>query len=98
MGHYTTPMYSYAGYGYDGLSFVGNIAHLVITVLLWVFVIAMIYRLLGWVLDLVSSRQPIAIYKSSMATGATRILYERYARGDITREELQQMKRDMTGI
>ncbi|XER02570.1 hypothetical protein SMWOGL2_30850 [Sporomusa malonica] len=32
MGHYTTPMYSYAGYGYDGLSIVGSIAHLVITV------------------------------------------------------------------
>nr|WP_284708268.1 SHOCT domain-containing protein [Sporomusa sphaeroides] len=57
----------------------------------------MIYRLLSWILDLVSTWQPITVYKSSTGTGATRIIYERYARGDITREEFQQMKRDMTG-
>lgn len=77
------------GYGMNG-GWLGMGIGMIGTVLIWVLIIVGIVALVRW---LTGSR---AASEAPAAKTALDILKERYARGEIEREEFEQKKRDLS--
>lgn len=77
------------GYGWDG-GWLGMGIGMIGTLLFWVLIVVGIVVLVKW---LVGSQAPGG---APPAKSALDILKERYARGEIQREEFEQKKRDLS--
>jgi len=64
----------------------------ILTLVLWILVIVGIVLLVAWLLR---RRPATARGPDTGSTNALDLLRERYARGEITREEYEQMRRDL---
>lgn len=81
---------NYGGYGWDGMMGGMGIG-LISMVLFWVLIIVGIVVLVKWL-----AGGPVAPGQPPTRT-ALDILRERYARGEVEREEFEQKKRDLGG-
>jgi putative membrane protein len=79
--------------GYYG-GFSGGILMHIIMLLLWVLLIAGIVLLVRWVWDTAGGRKRDAVGHEQQPN-ALDILKQRYAKGEISREEFQAMKQDL---
>jgi putative membrane protein len=81
------------GYGYGGSGWFGS----VFMVFIWILIIAAIIALIKWLLG--TSRNKHETYShapiSSSSGRALDILKERYAKGEISKEQYETMKRDI---
>ncbi|MCL5959189.1 MAG: SHOCT domain-containing protein [Chloroflexi bacterium] len=66
----------------------------IVMLLFWVLVIAGVVSLVVW---LFQQGRPSEVGPTTPRTRALDILRERYARGEITRDEFEQMRRDLEG-
>jgi putative membrane protein len=85
----------YGGYGgYYGphMMFGGGWWGWIMMVLFWVLIVAGVVALAKW---LFASSRPVGGGRSSSGPDALGILKERYAKGEITRDEFEQMKKDI---
>lgn len=81
-------MCPWIGYGHGGIGYWGGIGGMLMMVLFWGLIIAggiILFRRL-W---------PNATQQPSPVNSALEILKQRYAKGEITREEFEQMKIDL---
>ncbi|MBI4290496.1 MAG: SHOCT domain-containing protein [Betaproteobacteria bacterium] len=78
------------GYGWDG-GWMGMGLGMIGTLLFWILIIAGIVALAKW---LAGTRGPAG---TAPAKTALDILKERYARGEIEREEFERKKHDLSG-
>ena len=65
---------------------------MVFMIILWVLVIVGLVFLIKWVIQTTKGEKTIV---GASSTRATDILKERYARGEINKEEFEKMKRDL---
>ncbi|MCL5959475.1 MAG: SHOCT domain-containing protein, partial [Chloroflexi bacterium] len=82
-------MMGWGGYGFG----IWGIIMGIVMLLFWVLIIGGIVLLVVW---LVRQGQPAAAGPAG-GRGALEILKERYARGEITREQYDEMRRDIEG-
>lgn len=90
MRYYPGYMYDMMGYGYGGYGF--SIFHLIggiLIALFWVIVVILIIRLIRR-RNLLDGRRHVWMHESALD-----ILKERYAKGEIDREEFEQKKKDL---
>ena len=78
---------------YSGYSLGGVLAH-VMMLLFWILLIVGIVMLIRWAWDYTAGREK-GINSHGKADTALEILKQRYAKGEISREEYQQMKQDL---
>ncbi|SDD66519.1 SHOCT domain-containing protein [Sporomusa acidovorans] len=92
-------MMNYAGQGYGygyGSSLFGGLFHGVFSLLFWVLLLAGLYFLVRWLMETVSGKSACLLSAAPDATGsAIEILKQRYARGEINREEFERIKQDL---
>ena len=69
-------------FGFYNLGFTG----IILMVLWWVFVLALVVLLVRWIVGAIQGKK----------SGALDILKERVARGEITKEQYEQIKKDLT--
>lgn len=85
---------NYGGYGWDGM--MGGMGFGLISMLLfWVLVILGIVILVKWVVSPGAGASAGSGSARSPGKSALDIVKERYARGEIDREEFEQKKRDL---
>ncbi len=76
----------------SGFGFVGIIP-MILTILFWVVVIALAVWLIGSLASRTNSQPPSNL---PPAESALDILKKRYARGEITKEQFEEMRRDLS--
>lgn len=90
-------MMGYAGQGYGyGTSLFGGLIHSVFSLLFWVLLLAGLYFLVRWLMEAASGKAACLVSATPVATtSALEILKQRYARGEISREEFECIKQDL---
>ena len=87
-------MMNYAGQGYGSSMF--GLFHGVVSLLFWVLLLAGLYFLVRWLIGAVSGNTSfLAPATPSPSSSAIEIVKERYARGEINREEFERIKQDL---
>ncbi|HWR07905.1 SHOCT domain-containing protein [Sporomusa sp.] len=90
-------MMGYAGQGYGyGSSLFGGFSHSVFSLLYWVLLLAGLYFLVRWLIEAVSGKSACLVSATPVASiSALEILKQRYARGEISREEFERIKQEL---
>jgi len=84
-GGYWGPHMMFGGWGGGWLGWI-------MMILFWVLIVAGVVALVKW---LVTSSRSSEVGRPSGGSSALDILKERYARGEITKDEFQQMRKDL---
>ena len=90
-------MMNYWGYGYDHMGYFpfGDVLSIIFTILLVLLVFAIFRRLIWGRRHGFWCRHCRYSDGAGMDKGAVEILKERYAKGEIKKEEFEQMKKDL---